>query len=72
MEWGDTHSQLGPTNFAVRNNFQATLSHEKDNLKVVIGLDSPGGDNGITGRKSQTGGGNTNDYISSAWRRDLQ
>ena len=53
---GDTRSQHGPSNSAVRNNFQTKNTHEQNDLEVVIGRDSPGGDKGLPARKLETGG----------------
>jgi hypothetical protein len=56
---GDTHSQHGPTNATERKNYQAKITRtlEQNNLEVVIGRDSPRGDQGLSGRKLLTGGG---------------
>ena len=34
---GDMHSQLGPTNSALRNILQTKITHEQNDLEVVIG-----------------------------------
>ena len=56
---GDTHSKHGPTNTAVRKNFEAKISHtnKHHDLEVVIGQDGPGGNRGLSGRKLLPGGG---------------
>ena len=47
------HSQHGPTNTAVRKNFQAKIlnTNKQHDLDVVIGRDGPGGRQGIIGEK---------------------
>ena len=53
---GDMHSQLGPTNSAVRNILQTKITHEQNDLEVVIGWGSPGRDRGLMQTKTQTNG----------------